>query len=64
MFKVIDKTTGEVFTVYGLSGTHFVIYDEKLDWWFYKNMDECRPFVASEDVALKIDPEVFRRCIK
>lgn len=43
MFKVQDKTTGEIFTVYGLNGTSFLIYDEKLDWWFYKSVDECRP---------------------
>ena len=43
MFKVIDKTTGEIFTVYGTNGTHFVVYDAEHDWWFYKDMSECRP---------------------
>lgn len=43
MFKVVDKATGEVFTVYGLNSTHFLIYDAVHDWWFYKDMNECRP---------------------
>lgn len=43
MFKVEDKTTGEIVTVYGLYGTHFLIFDEAHDWWLYKNIDECRP---------------------
>lgn len=43
MFEVMDKTTGEVFTVYGLNSTYFLIYDEVHDWWFYKDMNECRP---------------------
>lgn len=48
MFKVIDKTTGEIFTVYGLVGTHFLCYNADLDWWFYKNMEECRPYIQQE----------------
>ena len=44
MFKVIDKTTGEVFTVYGLNATHFLIYDAVHDWWFFKPVDECKPY--------------------
>lgn len=47
MFKVEDKTTGEIFIVYGLNGTHFLIYDEEHDWFLFKNIDECRP-VAGE----------------
>ena len=43
MFKVIDKTTGEIFTVYGLNGTSFLLYDFVNDLWFYKDIDECRP---------------------
>ena len=43
MFKVIDKTTGEIYTVYGLHGTSFLLYNVDLDWWFYKDIDECRP---------------------
>ena len=46
MFKVEDKTTGETFTVYGMNGTHFLIYNPELDWWFFKNIDECRPAAA------------------
>lgn len=44
MFKVIDKTTGEIYTVYGLNGTSFLLYNVDLDWWFYKDIDECRPY--------------------
>lgn len=43
MFKVIDKTTGEIFTVYGLNGTYFLCYNAELDYWFYKYIEECRP---------------------
>lgn len=43
MFKVEDKTTGEIYTVYGLNGTHFMIYDDEHDCWFYKYIEECRP---------------------
>lgn len=43
MFKVIDKTTGEAFTVYGLNGTYFLIYNAELDYWYYKEMNECKP---------------------
>ena len=32
MFKVIDKTTGEIFTVYGTNGTHFIVYDAEHDF--------------------------------
>ena len=66
MFKVIDKTTGEVFTVYGLNGTHFLIYDSEHDWWFFKLIDECRPYVSGDDsgATVMLDPEEFRRYIK
>lgn len=43
MFKVQDKTTGEIFTVYGLTGNYFLLYNSELDWWFFKKIDECRP---------------------
>lgn len=45
MFKVTDKTTGEIFTVYGTNGTHFLCYNAELDYWFYKYIEECRPLV-------------------
>lgn len=66
MFKVIDKTTGEIFTVYGLNGTHFLVYNAELEWWFYKDMNECRPYVSGDDSGTKVmlDPEVFGRFIK
>ncbi len=51
MFKVIDKTTGEIYTVYGLNGTHFLIYDAVYDWWLYKHIDECRPVDDLEGVS-------------
>ena len=58
MFKVIDKTTGEVFTVYGLNGTHFLIYDSKIDWWFYKPIDECKPYEPPKDENWLIKGEI------
>lgn len=48
MFKVEDKTTGEIFTVYGLNGTYFLIYDSVHDWWHFKPVDECRPVEVIE----------------
>ena len=58
MFKVIDKTTGEVFTVYGLNGTHFLIYKEELDWWYFKPIDECRPYVQTPEENWLIKGEI------
>lgn len=43
MFKVISKNTGEIHTVYGTNGTHFLMYNAELDWWYYKPMHECKP---------------------
>lgn len=43
MFKIVDKMTGEVLTVYGINGTHFLIYDEKMDCWKYYPMNIFRP---------------------
>lgn len=48
-FKVEEKTTGEIFTVYGLYGTHFLIFDEVHDWWLYKHVDECRPYDSQKE---------------
>ena len=61
MFKVIDKTTGEVFIVYGLNGTHFLIYDAVHEWWFYKDMNECRPCICGIDFGVElVDIETAR----
>lgn len=49
MFKVMDKNTGEVFMVYGLNGTHFLIYNAELDWWYYKPIDECKPYIEQHE---------------
>lgn len=43
MFKVKIAATGEIETVYGLNGTHFLMYNAELDWWYYKEMHECVP---------------------
>lgn len=58
MFKVIDKTTGEVFTVYGLNGTHFLIYDAVHEWWFYKEMNECKPYDPPKEENWLIREEI------
>lgn len=59
MFKVIDKTTGEVFTVYGLNGTHFLIYNTELDWWHYKPINECRPYAPQDKADWLLEGEIF-----
>lgn len=46
MFKVEDKTTGEIYTVFGTNGTHFLVFVPELGGWFYKDMRECRPVAA------------------
>ena len=62
MFNVIDKTTGEIHIVYGMNGTHFLIYNAELDCWYYKDMSECRPCIAGVDLGVEVlvDPEAFR----
>ena len=55
MFKVEDKTTGEIYTVYGLNGMYFLVFNPELDWWFYKDMNECRPVA----VERKNDEKVY-----
>lgn len=71
MFKVSDKTTGEVFTVYGLNGTHFLCYNAELDWWFFKNIEECRPVYIRADMEAQrhgrwemyeINDVIYYRC--
>lgn len=49
MFKVEDKTTGEIYTVFATNGTRFLVYNEALEWWFYKDMNECRPVEEIKD---------------
>lgn len=57
MFKVQDKTTEEIFTVYGLYGSHFLIFDEAHDWWLFKNIDECRP--VADDPSSEEFPKLY-----
>ena len=42
MFKVKHIRTGAVFTVYGISGLHFLAYDYE-DGWLYVPMAEYKP---------------------
>lgn len=46
MFTVIEIETGKAFTVYGMSGPNFLIYDEL--GWGYKHMNYFRPIMPEE----------------
>ncbi len=45
MFKVKDKESGEVFTVYAVSGTMFLIFDRRYTGgvWIWTPMDKYEP---------------------
>ena len=43
MFKVYDKSTDTVFTVYGINGQYFLVYNASLGYWAYVNIDDCVP---------------------
>lgn len=58
MFKVEDKTTGEIITVYALNGTHFLIYDEEHDLWLFKNIDECRPVAGDPSTGVIMEMHI------
>lgn len=41
MFKVMDKESGEVFTVYAVNGTLFLLYDGGV--WTWEPMGKYEP---------------------
>lgn len=41
MFKVRDRHTGKIKTVYGWNGTNFLIYDDGV--WYYIPMEDYEP---------------------
>lgn len=43
MFTVTEKATGKKFTVYGMNGPAFLIYDEIEDCWMYRHMNDFFP---------------------
>ena len=43
MYKVIHKETGEIRTVYGITGIRFLLWNEKDDCWEYEDMEKYRP---------------------
>lgn len=43
MFKVKLITTGEIFTVYGLSGVNFMIWDSGEKNWVFLGIDNFEP---------------------
>lgn len=51
MFKVIHYETQEIRTVFGITGTLFLMFDEKLDAWVYEPMHKYRPV---EDLQCKV----------
>ena len=47
MFTVTEKATGKKFTVYGMNGPAFLIYDEIDGCWMYRHMNDFSP--ANDD---------------
>ena len=43
MFQVVNKETGEVFTVYDVNGTHFLLWDKAGKYWYYSEMGLFAP---------------------
>lgn len=43
MFTVIEKGTGREFTVYGMNGPTFLIYDDIEGCWFYRHINDFVP---------------------
>lgn len=43
MFIVIEKETGREFTVYGMNGPAFLIYDDTEGCWFYRHINDFVP---------------------
>ena len=43
MFKVKNTESGEVFTVYAVSGTSFLTYDRNCGLWWWIPMASCEP---------------------
>ena len=43
MFKVKLITTGEIFTVYGMNGVHFMIWDRKDKSWRFVGIENFEP---------------------
>lgn len=39
MFRVVSKETGEVFTVYDVNGTHFLLWNKDDEYWYYAEMN-------------------------
>ena len=42
MFQVRHKQTGKIRTVYGLNGTHYLLWDKEIGW-FYEDISAYRP---------------------
>ena len=51
MFKVKSWETGAVYTVYGINGLMFLLYDEDSKQWVYKGMEEFEPYHGGDDNA-------------
>ena len=43
MFKVKRIETGEIFTVYGLSGVNFLIWDSEEERWLFVGIENFTP---------------------
>lgn len=46
MFQVVHNQTGEVLTVYGMNGPHFMFWNEKEQYWYYGDSDDYKPLAA------------------
>lgn len=43
MFRVCFLPTGEIYTVFGMNGLLFLVWDEKSDSWNWLGISECAP---------------------
>lgn len=43
MFKVFHKVSNRVYTVYGINGVRFVVWDPQEQLWLWLEMTECEP---------------------
>ena len=43
MFKIYHKVSKRTYTVYGVNGLHFMVWDAQLMRWIWIPMEECEP---------------------
>lgn len=49
MFKVIHKETGEIVTVFGISGLMFMLWDEQDGEWWFDSIKNYKPLPKAQE---------------